>query len=80
MWIWWKQKSIGTQAFWGVYLWLNEEIESYLKSGISDETQIAVVVWLQWVSSVKLLYKSWLLEQSIWKTLHHKVYTCKWKI
>ena len=24
--IWWT-KSIGTQAFWGVYLWLNEEIE-----------------------------------------------------
>ena len=22
-----EQKSIGTQAFWGTYLWLNEEIE-----------------------------------------------------
>ena len=22
-----EQKSIGTQAFWGVYLWLNEKIE-----------------------------------------------------
>ena len=33
------QKSIGTQAFWGVYLWLNVEIEhdekvTYLNTGI----------------------------------------------
>ena len=26
MWIWWT-KSFGTQAFLGIYLWLNEEIE-----------------------------------------------------
>ena len=47
-----EQKSFRTQAFWGIYLWLNEEIEhdekvtlqNYLNIGISDETQIAVVV------------------------------------
>ena len=37
------QKSIGTQAFWSVYLWLNEEIEHDEKVTL-DETQIAVVV------------------------------------
>ena len=43
-----EQKSSGTQAFLGVYLWLNWAWwESYLNIGISDEPQIAVVVWLQ---------------------------------
>ena len=38
-----EQISIGTQAFWGVYLQLNEEIE-HDNTRISDETQITVVV------------------------------------
>ena len=49
-----EQKSIGTQAFRGVYLWLNEKKwtwwESYLNTWISYDTQIAGVVWPQWAS------------------------------
>ena len=32
-----EQKSIGTQAFWSVYLWLNEEIEHDEKVTLTPE-------------------------------------------
>ena len=32
-----EQKSIGTQAFWGVYLRLNEEIEHDEKVNLTQE-------------------------------------------
>ena len=32
-----EQKSIGTEAIWGVYLWLNEEIEHDVKVTLTPE-------------------------------------------
>ena len=32
-----EQKLIGTQSFWGVYLWLNEEIEHDEKVTLTPE-------------------------------------------
>ena len=60
MWIWWTKinQNPNILGLLSVIKWRNWTWwESYLNTGISDETQIAVVVWLQWlICSLFLLH------------------------